>query len=305
MTDVICCTPKQLPRQQWVNAARIARSINPVNHPALHRLRAIDHKFNPSVERIAVVTTKYWHTNGVRLTVGFLDNPPSDLRARIISHMNAWSESANVSFTESSSEPQVRITRAGGSNGGYWSYVGTDILSIDASQPTMNLEGFTMTTEDSEFHRVVRHETGHTLGCPHEHMRKELVDLIDVKKAIKYFGQTQGWSPEEVRQQVLTPIEESSLLGTDHADPDSIMCYQIPGTVTKSGKPIVGGIDIDPEDFGFMAKIYPKAAAPTAGSSQKPAAGAAAPGHGDDQVARLTADLDVLKKAIAILARSE
>jgi hypothetical protein len=122
----------------------------------------------------------------------------------------------------------------------------------------MNLEGFTMKTPESEFHRVVRHETGHTMGFPHEHMRKELVQKIDPEKAIAFFGATQGWSPDEVRQQVLTPIEESSLWGTPHADPRSIMCYQIPGSLTKDGKPIIGGKDIDKKDFTFAAKIYPK-----------------------------------------------
>jgi hypothetical protein len=64
-----------------------------------------------------------------------------------------------------------------------------------------------------------------------------------------------------VRQQVLTPIEESSLVGTEHADPNSIMCYQIPGSITRSGRPIVGGADIDPSDYAFAAGIYPKTGA--------------------------------------------
>ena len=171
--------------------------------------------------------------------------------------MNAWGARCNVVFTETASGGQVRIAREAGS--GCWSYVGTDILSISADHPTMNLESFSMQTPESEFHRVVRHETGHTLGCPHEHMRAELVNQIDPAKAVAFFGATQGWSPEEVQQQVLTPIETSSLLGTVHADPDSIMCYQIPGTFTKDGQPIVGGLDIDESDFQFMASIYPKA----------------------------------------------
>src|SRR5205807_3648017 len=140
-------------------------------------------------QHIAVLTTKYWHTKGVKLTVGFLDNPPADLRSRIVSHMNAWAKTANVQFVQSKSNPQVRIARA--ESDGYWSYLGTDILSIPANEPTMNLETFTMNTPESEFHRAVRHETGHTLGCPHEHMRRALVALIDKKKAIKFFGQTQ------------------------------------------------------------------------------------------------------------------
>jgi len=166
----------------------------------------------------------------------------------------------------------VRIARTVGD--GYWSYLGTDILSIQADAPTMNLESFTMTTPESEFHRVVRHETAITMGFPHEHMRRELVAKIDPERAIRYFKDTQGWSREEVEQQVLTPIEESSLLGTAHADPKSIMCYQIPGIITKDGKPIIGGLDIDKSDYAFVGKIYPKphgsrAAKPTEKSSSK------------------------------------
>ncbi len=78
----------------------------------------------------------------------------------------------------------VRISLAGK---GYWSYLGTDILSVPLNHPTMNLEGFSIKTSDSEFHRVVRHETGHTLGFPHEQLRKEIVNRIDRKKAYAWF----------------------------------------------------------------------------------------------------------------------
>jgi hypothetical protein len=117
-----------------------------------------------------------------------------------------------------------------------------------------------MQMPESEFHRVVRHETGHTLGFPHEHMRRALVKKLDVAKTIAYFERTQGWSEAEVRAQVLTPIEESTLRGTS-VDAKSIMCYQLPGEITISGKPIIGGTDIDQKDYGFAALIYPKKSA--------------------------------------------
>jgi hypothetical protein len=255
--DYLVCTPKSLPREKLIAAARTAVTVNPLNHAPVERLANVMRGFAPTPEHIAVVTTKYWGIQGVKLTVGFMDNPPTDLRKRLLLHMNAWAKTANVQFVETRTDPQVRVAREGGANGGYWSYVGTDILHIPKSRQTMNLEGFTMQMLDSEFHRVVRHETGHTLGFPHEHMRRALVAKLDVAKTIAYFERTQGWSEEEVRAQVLTPIEESTLRGTS-VDARSIMCYQLPGEITKDGKPIIGGVDIDAKDYAFAAMIYPE-----------------------------------------------
>jgi hypothetical protein len=261
--ELIVCTPRSLPAHKRVEAAAIAVHVNPANHPPGHVIARALGGAPPTPMRIAVLIANRWPATGVQLTVGFLDNPESALRKRILLHMNAWAKTANVKFTETKTDPQVRIARLDSppEMSGYWSYVGTEILTIEKDQPTLNLEAFTMNTPESEFHRVVRHETGHTLGFPHEHMRRELVNLIDRKKAIALFESTQGWSEEEVIQQVLTPIEESSLLGTPHADPKSIMCYQIPGSITKNGKPIAGGLDIDKSDFAFAGSIYPKGVA--------------------------------------------
>lgn len=255
--EAIVCTPKALPRKTWLSAARIAQEVNPVNRAQVESMALVIKGFVPKPQHIAVLTTKYWGNGGVRLTVDFADSPGADLRARILSHMNAWGKTANVQFVASKTDPQVRIARTPGS--GHWSYLGTDVLSIDADEATMNLDSFTMQTDDSEFFRVVRHETGHTMGFPHEHMRRQLVNKIDRNKAIAYFKRTQGWDRTMVIRQVLTPLEDSSILGTADADPKSIMCYQIPGSITKNGKPILGGRDIDQFDYTFAGRIYPRA----------------------------------------------
>ncbi len=253
--EVATCTPKRLPDSKLVAAAKTAVEYNPANLPHANRLAQLG--IAPTKQKIAVLATKYWGTKGVKLTVGFMDNAEKALRDRIISHMNAWAKTANVNFvyTAKTADAQVRIARE---NDGYWSYLGTDVLHIAKSKQTMNLQAFTMKTTDSEFFRVVRHETGHTLGFPHEHMRKAVVKRIDEAKAIKYFGETQGWTPTEVRQQVLTPLEETALIATPSADETSIMCYQIPGFLTINGKPIIGGLDINAIDYTFAGKIYPK-----------------------------------------------
>jgi Astacin (Peptidase family M12A) len=298
MGEPIVCRPKSLPEDQLVAAARTAIKMNPLNQLPMARLAGM---MEIPREKIAAVTSKYWRSGGVLLTVQFLDNPEAALRKKILSNMNAWGTRANVRFTETKQDSQVRIAREGGLDGGYWSYVGTDILHITAGQPTMNLEGFTLSTPDSEFHRVVRHETGHTMGFPHEHMRKELVDKIDVQKALVYFRETQGWSDQEIRQQVLTPINEASLLGTEHADGRSIMCYQLPGSITKDGKPIIGGLDIDETDYTFAAKLYPpkkirrRSADPAVADEERGATGGVfyfAPGTDPDYIADIVNALE-------------
>lgn len=260
MSDV-SCTIKMLPESEWTSAASRAVEINPTNAPAVTVLMAASPGAVIQPQHLALLTSKYWGARGIRLTVGFLDNPPADLKARIVSHMNAWGKWSNVQFSETASNPQVRIARTAGD--GYWSYLGTDILQIAAGQPTMNLDSFTMNTADSEFFRVVRHETGHTMGFPHEHMRQEIISRIDQDKAIAHFGATQGWSKQEVVDQVLTPLPSSALLATAQADPHSIMCYWLPASIMKDGVAVDGGTDIDAQDAQFAAKVYPRAISPS------------------------------------------
>ena len=250
------CSIKQLPAKEIHAAAMFAISLNPVNRPP-QRFASLGAE--PDKMAIAVMTTKYFGPEGVSLSVSFLESTSAALADKILSHMNAWGQYCNATFTMHSgaaSKAQVRISRG---PGGYWSYLGSDVLRIPSSQPTMNLQGFSLNTPESEYRRVVEHETGHTLGCPHEHMRGEIVARLDPAKTISYFRQTQGWSTQEVQQQVLTPISEGSLMGTNHAEQDSIMCYQLPASITRDGRPIVGGTGITPSDGAFMGKVYPKA----------------------------------------------
>jgi hypothetical protein len=260
MSD-ISCTIKQLPPAAWQQAARDAVAVNPANAPAVDVLRQVAPEAVIEPQHLALLTAKYWGAKGVKLTVGFLDNPPTDLRKRILSHMNAWGAWANVTFVESTTSPQVRIARV--ANDGYWSYLGTDVLQIPANEPTLNLDSFTMNTPDSEFYRVVRHETGHTLGFPHEHMRQEIIQRIDPAKAIAYFGATQGWSPAEVTAQVLTPLPNSALIATAQPDPISIMCYWLPASIMKDNVAVSGGTDIDARDAQFVGRVYPGPVGPT------------------------------------------
>src|ERR1700682_3257771 len=105
MSD-IGCTIKTLQQNEWATAAAKAIQINPANAPPVDALRAAlpDTVIQP--DHLALLTAKRWAATGVRLTVGFLDNPAADLRARIISHMNAWGAWSNVQFSETAVNPK-------------------------------------------------------------------------------------------------------------------------------------------------------------------------------------------------------
>lgn len=239
----IPCTMKQLYDSVAFIGAQTAMAVSPYN------------QLMPGTPaKIAVYTSRYWGPEGVDLTVSFLDGAPADLQARIVSHLNAAGEFANIRFRLVARDAQVRIARE---PDGYWSYLGTDILSIPRSRQTMNLEGFTMRTPEADFVRVVRHEGLHTCGCPHEHSRSAIVAKLHPARTIAYFRRTQGWSEQEVRQQILTPIPESQLTGSA-AEEESLMAYWFPGECTIDGKPILGGKDFSQRDKDTLARIYPK-----------------------------------------------
>jgi peptidyl-tRNA hydrolase len=254
--EVIACSLKMLPEDQWIPASETAIRINPGNKAHLHQFRQAlgDTVIQPA--HLALLTAKRWPSTGVSLTVSFLEAIDPALATRLLSHMNSWSQYCNAKFTQVTSNGQVRISLVGS---GYWSYLGTDILHIAAGQATMNLQGFSMSTPESEYHRVVRHETGHTLGFPHEHTRSEIVNRIDPAKAKAYFLANDGWDANMVTAQVLTPLNDSALIETAHADPNSIMCYWLPASIMKDNIAVAGGTDIDAQDQQFAAQVYPLA----------------------------------------------
>lgn len=258
--SIIVCRPKSLPPAKLAAAERRAVEVNPENATERRTVARTPAGRRGGPRRIVVVVARKWPSKGVRLSVSFLDNPSVALRSRILSHMNAWGEHANVLFSETEGVGEVRIARLDSppEMSGFWSYLGTEILDAPEDEPTLNLQGFTARTSEAKFRRLTRHEAGHTLGFDHEHLRSGIVSAIDRQKAIEYFDMTDGWTPEEVEAQVLTPLARKSIMGTKEADPLSIMCYHLPADIMKDGKAVIGGEDINPNDFAFAKSLYPK-----------------------------------------------
>jgi len=188
------CRPKSLPLHKFEAAERRALEINPDNELERRTVERTPIGRRGGPRRIAVVIARKWPKKGVRLSVSFMDTPSTALRNRILKHMNAWGEQANVLFSETQGIGQVRIARLDSPDdmAGYWSYLGTEILETPENEPTLNLDSFTMKETEAEFRRVVRHEAGHTLGFDHEHMRSDIVNMIDRKTAFAFFDRDKG-----------------------------------------------------------------------------------------------------------------
>ena len=207
------------------------------------------------LKKLAVYLPYKW-PGPVRLKVAFIDNPkpPAGLRGKILGHMNAWGEFCDVHFCESltGDNPQVRITLEGTRR---WSGVGTDILRKPPKQPTMRLGGLG-DGDESALRRTVRHETGHTLGFKHEHLRPEVVKRIDRNKAIEYYRRTNKWTKERTTGNVLTPLPADAVRASK-LDLHSIMCYTLPKEILKTGIESTGGKDFSEYDREFGASVYP------------------------------------------------
>lgn len=255
----IPCTPKGLEPEAQVLAAQRAVEINPANAPNIEQVGLGLAGIVLPPAHLAVLTSKYWGSKGARLTTGFTEPVSVELRNKILLYLNQWDQFCNAQFVYSTTDPMVRITLE---LSGYWSYVGTDILYIPKNQPTMCLQKFHLNMPEREWLRVIPHEGGHSLGFPHEHSRRAIIQRLDRERTIGFFRTTQGWTAQMVVQQILTPLEESSLIGTPTAEDDSIMTYSFPAEITVDNRPIVGGLRITKSDGEFSAKIYPETVVP-------------------------------------------
>jgi hypothetical protein len=264
----VCVPPPPLPDQFLIAAAEESRKIHPANAPPPGAFGALSLALEsigraplppPEPLHIAMMTQFFWGPEPRTLTVSFTEQTSQPLKDKILAHLNMWKGGLRFKHAAAGARGDVRISRG---PGGYFSYLGNSILQIPKSEPTMNLEGFSLQTADSEFVRVICHEGGHTRGYAHEHMLASLVGRLNREAVYRWAARTQGWSRQEVDQQIFTTLDERSIMATP-ADQTSIMCYHFDADLTIDGQPILGGDHINETDQTFDLKQYPVAVVPT------------------------------------------
>ena len=205
--------------------------------------------------KMAVEAGKKWK-DGRTLSVFFMDGTATQ-KARLKEQAVKWCAFANIKldFAASKAKAQIRISFA--ADEGSWSYIGTDCLGIDKTEPTMNFGWLKDDTDAAEYERVVVHEFGHALGAIHEHQNPKGGIEWNLRAVYAYFaGPPNYWSKEETDVNVIGKYSVDQL-NASKFDPDSIMLYQFDGALIQGGKPTKSNTKMSPGDKRFIKKEYP------------------------------------------------
>ncbi len=204
---------------------------------------------NVSTERARLIhySGRKW-VNGTTIHYGFFDTPfwrGGDEQEDLVREaFDVWKDvGIGLRFEEVSSLDDAEVRIGFQLRDGYWSNVGTDVLTVGQNERTMNLDPFVI--HDSRGVDVPVHEIGHTLGFPHEHQNPLAGIVWDVDAVNNYFsGPPNRWTPQEIHHNILRKIHRSQIEGSGW-DPDSIMHYAFKAGLIEKPEEFQSGLTPD------------------------------------------------------------
>lgn len=167
-----------------------------------------------------------------------------------------------VIFKEVGSRDEAEI-RIGFERGdGAWSYVGRDIidLGIGRNERTMNF-GWDLTRHPQEIDTAV-HETGHTLGFPHEHQNPIAGIVWDEEVVYAALAKPpNSWDRDKTFYNIIRKISPDVVQGSEW-DSNSIMHYPFePGLIREPAQYKTTGISpaggLSARDKSWVKTFYP------------------------------------------------
>lgn len=191
--------------------------------------------------KLNAINDEIWE-KGPSVRVRFL-NGDSFLHNKVIKYANEWTTYSGITFSfvdQGFAEIRVGFYP----NKGSWSIIGNDSEKYSVNMDTgklyesstgisMNFGWFDEHTEEKEFSRTILHEFGHALGLIHEHQAPD-AGIRWNRNIYYYYKVTQGWSKEEVDNNIVFKYDKSILRGGKY-DKTSIMHYSIPKELLEKG----------------------------------------------------------------------
>ena len=214
---------------------------------------------------LAALRALRWEPGDV-LTVGFIfQEAHEQVRRRVEEAAQEWCLYSNISFQfigeippgpPDPAHPPPKI-RVGFLPGPVYSRIGRDCESVPPEQRTMNLGSMSTVTPWRELRRTVLHEFGHALGMIHEHQQPQVPFEWDEAEVLAVFGAPPfEWSEERIRRNILDRFQVDTTQFSAF-DPQSIMLYPIPSSVTGGTFHTDWNDVLSPIDKAFVEKLYP------------------------------------------------
>lgn len=131
----------------------------------------------------------------------------------------------NKLFNPNLADIRIEFDRTGGA----WSYLGTDILTSEKTECTMNFGWFDVPT--------TLHEFCHALAMVHEHSNPNGKPINwSVCRITNWANASQGWNAETIKENIVEKYKVDQINGSEF-DPLSIMLYFYPGNVICKDNP--------------------------------------------------------------------